>query len=279
MVVMKNNNNNNATPGQSSNVRHQQQQQQPQNAYYMKPSSNAQTIMNGGVASNQRDQTPMKGGFAKQKQTSAVISAQNQNNILSSEERKVLFNTFMKEMNQSMHSNAIHQNAPISTANGIQIVTSKKGAKKTTANMNESIKHIRNGMSNPSSRPRSQLGGTQNQTQNLIMVGGSAGNNTSNYASLMATAQTQGIATNPTNGPLKYKFVNSTTNSSGTQQQNINNNHQLSRNVQINKIKDFFIHHTYSANLNGTGGGGINGGGIMSQSMCGPQATVRLFLI
>lgn len=134
-------------------------------------------------------------------------------------------------------------------------------------------------MSNPSSRPRSQLGGTQNQTQNLIMVGGSAGNNTSNYASLMATAQTQGIATNPTNGPLKYKFVNSTTNSSGTQQQNINNNHQLSRNVQINKIKDFFIHHTYSANLNGTGGGGINGGGIMSQSMCGPQATVSLFLM
>lgn len=73
----------------------------------------------------------------------------------------MLFNTFMKEMNQSMHSSAIHSNAPISTANGIQIVTSKKGGKKTGAsNMNESIKHIRNGMSNPSSRPRSQLGGT-----------------------------------------------------------------------------------------------------------------------
>lgn len=48
-----------------------------------------------------RDNTPGKGGFSSTKQSK---NAQQPllGNILNSEERKMLFNTFMKEMNQSL---------------------------------------------------------------------------------------------------------------------------------------------------------------------------------
>jgi hypothetical protein len=104
--------------------------------------------------------------------------------ILSTDERKKLFNTFMKEMNQSL-----------GIGSQFSVATKKVGGKKqgggvvaASSHMNESIKYAR-GLSNPSSRPRSQLGATQTQTQNFTMGGTSQTAN--NYASLIATSSTQ----------------------------------------------------------------------------------------
>jgi hypothetical protein len=58
-------------------------------------SSQCQTIM------MPRESTPGKGGFSSTKQ-SKNVQQPLAGNILNNEERKMLFNTFMKEMNQSL---------------------------------------------------------------------------------------------------------------------------------------------------------------------------------
>jgi hypothetical protein len=82
------------------------------------------------------------------KQLKGPVSGKNV--ILSSEERKKLFNTFMKEMNQSL------------TCGTSSSLLNPAGKKK-----GEPLKYQRNGAtgggvlhSNPTSRPRSQLGAT-----------------------------------------------------------------------------------------------------------------------
>ena len=59
-------------------------------------SSQCQTIM-----MPPRESTPGKGGFSSTKQ-SKNVQQPLVGNILNNEERKMLFNTFMKEMNQSL---------------------------------------------------------------------------------------------------------------------------------------------------------------------------------
>ena len=98
------------------------------------------------------------------KETSPLKSQSNKNTgntILNSEERRKLFNTFMKEMNHSLVAN----NTQITNQN---LNSSNTKKKRTNANPNipvhqmqqiplsESIQQIR-GISTSSSRPRSQL--------------------------------------------------------------------------------------------------------------------------
>ena len=141
--------------------------------------------------------------------------------VLSSEERRKLFNTFMKEMNQSI----VAQN--LSGSN-----TKKK--KRPNAHASESIQQIR-GVSGSSSRPRSQLAVNQNLSATAMA---------NNYASIASQGQPQ--------ANLKYKFV-----ASGSQNQVVSSG-QSRNHAQMGKAKDFFIHNTYNPQVASASGSSIS---------------------